>query len=65
MDYVNIVNTLCLDDLVFIDDGLISLKVIQKGVDYLITGQCNRKPAPITVTLPQRVLTTLKSYLLG
>ena len=42
MDYTNIVNTLSVNDLVFIDDGLISVMVIEKGVDYLLTGVCEK-----------------------
>ena len=38
VDYVNIINTMSVNDLVFIDDGLISVKVLEKGVDYLLTG---------------------------
>ena len=38
MDYVNIVNTTSVRDLIFIDDGLISVMVVEKGVDYLLTG---------------------------
>ena len=38
VDYVNIVNTTAVRDLIFIDDGLISVMVVEKGVDYLLTG---------------------------
>ena len=38
MDYVNIVNTTSVRDLIFIDDGLISVMVIEKGVDYILAG---------------------------
>jgi pyruvate kinase len=36
VDYVNIVNTTSVRDLIFIDDGLISVMVIEKGVDYIL-----------------------------
>ena len=38
VDYKNIVNTLDARDLVFIDDGLISVMVVEKGIDFLMTG---------------------------
>ena len=38
VDYDNIINTLSIGDLVYIDDGLISVQVTEKGVDYLLTG---------------------------
>ena len=41
VDYVNIVNTTSVRDLIFIDDGLISVMVVEKGVDYLLTGLKN------------------------
>ena len=38
VDYTQIVDTLSIGDLVYIDDGLISTKVVAKGMDYLMTG---------------------------
>ena len=39
VDYKNIVNLLDLGDIVFVDDGLISLKVTEKGPTHLMTGE--------------------------
>ena len=38
VDYKSITD-LPLDALVFIDDGLISVRVVEKGINYLVTGQ--------------------------
>ena len=38
VDYKRIVDLL-IDAKIYIDDGLISVKVVKKGVNYLVTGQ--------------------------
>ena len=39
VDYKNIVDTLKIGDIVYIDDGLISTKVVEKGPTHLRTGE--------------------------
>lgn len=39
LDCKNMVNVLDLGDIVFVDDGLISLKVTEKGPTHLMTGE--------------------------
>ena len=39
VDYKNIVNTMSIGDIVYIDDGLISTKVVEKNATYLRTGE--------------------------
>ena len=40
VDYMSIVRDLKKGDLIFVDDGLISLKVTEKGPSHLTTGVC-------------------------
>ncbi len=39
IDYDNIVKIILPGDLIYVDDGLISLKVTDKGVDWVSTGE--------------------------
>ncbi len=40
IDYENIVKIILPGDLIYIDDGLISLKVTDKGANWVSTGEC-------------------------
>ncbi len=43
VDYKNIVKVLGAGDLIYIDDGLLSLKVTEKGANHLIAGEGGRE----------------------